>query len=331
MPRSATSSRSEIDGVELLLAEADERPALLDGLRVEPVDEQEREQVRDGSWPRITSYRPGSRSTGSLAARVATQLPPPPRRRRPVVRTSTAHAVSGGGPRDPVDRRLGRSAARRVAGAARRAASIAAVEQAPAVSRASAASTNARTRLARSSGVAAAVASSQWSTATPLVGVVGPSQPSSRGATRAAAMMSSSRPSVSSSVGPSRLVLAVRPSRAAAGEDMADLVGDVLVDEAGREAVSAVVPNRTVTSASAASLPNDRGRSPRTRSAASRAVPVAAVIPSPRRGSCGSGPAPPDGPCGRSAAAGPCRSSACPRTSTRRARRACPSSPRSAG
>ena len=104
--------------------------------------------------------------------------------------------------------------------------------------------------------------------------------------------------------------------------------------------VSAVVPRRTVTSASASRRParaRGRGRG-RAVCASARRSWAGRRRPPAGRSSAHPHPDPAEAGrhrrvarCGRSAAAGPCRSSACPRTSTRPGRRACPSSPRTAG
>ena len=220
------------------------------------------------------------------------------------------------------------------------------VEQKPAVSRPSAASTNSRTLDARSSGVAAAVASSQWSTAGASPRGARPGQSGSGGRTRAASRTPSvARTRLSSSAGPSTDVDALRPSSTAT-RIRTWLISDAtfwwMNPVANR--VSASLPRRTETSTSASGA-RARTRSttwsarsrPRaaSRSAVAidrrRSVVVIVATPGPRPGRRGSGRVRMGGRCGRSAGAGPCRSSGCPRRSTRRGCRACPSSPRTAG
>ena len=294
-------------------------------LRVEPVDEQEREQVRDGSLAEDHLV-----PTGIEVDRVAGGPRPS--------RLASAAAPSTSASRADVRRRRQRwrsSRSRRSSPRSARplaawpalfanAASIAAVEQAPA----------SRGRRPRRRMPGRGSPGRPGRGGGRLVPVVDGDTAGRRrrarpavvaGATRAAAMtLSTSRPSVSSSVGPSRLVLAVRPS-SSRGRTWLISSATFWWMKLVAKRVSAVVPNRTVT----CSRPRCPGRSrtiARTRSAASRPCrsrqssrhPDADLAEAGRHRRT---------LCGRSAAAGPCRSSACPRTSTRRARRACPSSP----
>ena len=88
------------------------------------------------------------------------------------------------------------------------------VEQKPAVSSPSAASTKAPTRSARSSGSACAVASSQWSTPAPAAGGARPGQPGSTGRRRAASVAEPTRRASASSSVWLPVASATRPSSA---------------------------------------------------------------------------------------------------------------------
>ena len=118
------------------------------------------------------------------------------------------------------------------------------VRQYPAVSSPPAASMNALTMAARSSGVAPAVAGSSGATGPTGAGGASPGQPGSSGATRAAATVRSTSACNPDSSATVDEPLTVRPSQWIVHVDAERVLGDVLVDhrvgEAGqRQAVAA--------------------------------------------------------------------------------------------
>ena len=345
VPGSVTSSRRTIERSNWSSPIAGERAALLDRLAVEPGNEQERQDVRDAVGLEDDLVAAGlevgrvARRPRLLAARSPTARPSMSRRAA-TARAGHCHRRWASG-RCPSISRC-RSAAR--SGAGRRCSRTRA--ERPSSSR----SLRSRARRRRRRSPAPV------RRARPATPPRSPRRNGRRPAPRPARRVPASRdrragpgrppgrcrspgPRLSSSAGPSIEVEALRPSRATRITTwfISDATFWWMKPVAKR--VSASRPWRTVTSTSASrACARDRRQHRAQRSRARRGrrrersvVGHRSLIPGPRPGSRGTAPGPRDGPCGRSAGAGPCRSSASPRTSTRRGRRACRARPRSAG
>ena len=227
--------------IELRLADAGERPAFLDGLAIEAEDQEERQDVRDAVGleddlvaARLEIGRVARRVAGLRAARAPTAAPSrSPRRTERCGRLPSAVGVRAmPSTIAAVPRPVSRWPALLANASGPSASSRSRPSRGP-----PAASTNARTRRP-----ARRASRGRWPRPNgrrPGASARGarPGQSGSAGGRAAASRTPSiARPSDSSSAGPSTEVDAFRPSSATRMQDVVDLGGDVLVDEAGREA-----------------------------------------------------------------------------------------------